>query len=199
MTEKENMLSGILYDTSDEELVKGRDYARLASNKFNKTDETEKEERKIILKELLGSIGENSEMYPNIQFDYGYNTYIGEDCYFNFNCTILDCAEVRIGNNVFVGPNVSFLTPLHPFLSKERNVRTNEKGNKYTMEYCKPITVGDNVWFGGGVIVNPGVTIGHDTVIGSGSVVTRDIPDGVIAAGVPCRVIRKITQEDKME
>lgn len=199
MTEKEKMLSGMLYDAYDEELVKQRIYARQSSAKFNQTDESEKNERQQILKELLGSIGENVEMSPNIQFDYGYNTYIGDNCYINFNCTILDCAEVHIGDNVLIGPNVSFLTPLHPILPEERKPHTDEKGNIYMLEYCKPITIGDNVWFGGGVIVNPNVTIGHDTVIGSGSVVTRDIPSGVLAAGVPCKVIRKITEADRLE
>ena len=144
-------------------------------------------------------MGENVYINQNINFDYGYNTYIDDNSYFNFNCTFLDCAEIRIGKNVFVGPNVSFLTPVHPLLAKERNINIDENGNKYILEYCKPINVGDNVWIGGGAIVNPGVSIGNDTVIGSGSVVTKDIPSGVVAAGVPCRVIREITESDSIE
>jgi maltose O-acetyltransferase len=199
MTEKEKMLSGKLYKTSDEELVKQRDLARNVSALYNQTTEDQKERRQEILKGLLGSMGEGVEIFPSVQFDYGCNTYIGDNCYFNFNCTFLDCAEIRIGNNAFIGPNVSFLTPIHPLLARERNVQVDENGQNYMMEYCKPITVEDNVWFGGGVTVTPGVTIGHDSVIGAGSVVTKDIPPGVIAAGLPCRVIREITEQDSIE
>lgn len=137
-------------------------------------------------------------MYPNVRLDYGCNTYIGSNCYFNFNCIFLDCAEIHVGDNVFVGPNVLFLTPIHPLLAEERNRRVDRDGHIHLFEYCKPIEIESNVWIGGGAIVNPGVTIGHDSVIGSGSVVTKDIPSGVIAAGVPCKVIRKVTEEDKM-
>ena len=199
MSEKEKMLSGELYKTSDEELVRQRDLARNASAQYNHTTEEEKERRQEILKELLGSLGEGVEIFPVVQFDYGCNTYIGDNCYINFNCTFLDCAEIRIGNNVFIGPNVSLLTPIHPLLAKERNVRIDENGQRYMIEFCKPITIEDNVWFGGGVTVTPGVRIGHDSVIGAGSVVTRDIPPGVIAAGVPCKVIREITEQDSVE
>lgn len=199
MTEREKMVDCLIYNPSDEELEKIRTFARQSSAKFNNTDDTEKEKRQEILKKLLGSIGDNVQMYPYINFDYGCNTYIGDNCYFNFNCTILDCAEVRFGNNVFVGPNSAFLTPVHPFLARERNFKEDKNGKKHIVLYSKPISIEDNVWFGGGVIVNPGVTIEHDTVIGSGSVVTKDIPSGVIAAGNPCRVIREITDEDTIE
>jgi len=199
MTEREKMLSGKLYKTSDEELVKQRDLARNASSRYNSTTEEEKKERQEILKGLLGHLGEGVKIFPSVQFDYGCNIYIGDNCYINFNCTFLDCAEIRIGNNVFIGPGASFLTPVHPLLAEERNVRVDENGQKYMMEYCKPITIEDNVWFGGGVTVTPGVTVGHDTVIGAGSVVTKDIPSGVIAAGVPCNVIREITEQDRIE
>lgn len=199
MTEREKMVAGLLYDPSDIELENQRNIARQRSIDFNRTNENQKEERIEILKSLVGHLGENVEIYPNINFDYGCNTYIGTNCYFNFNCTILDCAEVRFGNNIFVGPNVSFLTPIHPLLSSERNIRVEENGRKYLLEYCKPINIEDNVWIGGDVTVNPGVTIGHDTVIGSGSVVTKDIPSGVIAAGNPCRVLREITEADRIQ
>lgn len=198
MTEKEKMLAGMNYKTSDRELVELRNYARDMSAKFNKTTENETELRQTILQNLLGSMGKNVEVYPVVQFDYGSNTYIGDNCYFNFNCIFLDCAKIQIGNNVFVGPNTSFLTPVHPLLSRERNIRIDEDGESYTIESCKPITIGDNVWIGGNVTVTPGVKIGHDTVIGAGSVVTKDIPPNVVAAGVPCRVIREITEADSM-
>lgn len=198
MTEREKMLSSVLYDPMDPDLTRQRDKARRVSAQFNQTDEGDPGERRKLLEELLGAFGEDSEMNPHVKFDYGCNTYIGKNCYFNFNCTILDCGEVRFGDNVLVGPNVSFLTPLHPLLAEERNYRRDENGRRYILEYCKPITIEDNVWFGGSVTVNAGVTIGHDSVIGSGSVVTRDIPPGVLAAGVPCRVIRPLTERDRM-
>lgn len=199
MTEKEKMLNGFLYDTSDGELVHQRDMARDASERFNRTMESEKEKRLKILKGLLGGIGEDTEVFPTVKFDYGCNTFIGSGCYINFNAVFLDCAQIRLGNNVFVGPNVSFLTPIHLLLARERNLRTAADGHKYMMEYCLPITVEDNVWMGGSVTVMPGVTIGHDSVIGAGSVVTKDIPSGVIAVGNPCRVLRKITEADSVE
>ncbi|WP_148466897.1 sugar O-acetyltransferase [Paenibacillus senegalimassiliensis] len=198
LTEKQKMLAGMLYKTSDEELVKQRDIARNASTRYNHTTEEQKEERREILEGLLGSLGKDIELAPIVQFDYGCNTYIGDNCYINFNCTFLDCAEIRIGNNVFLGPNVSLLTPVHPLLASERNFRFDDQGERYLIESCKPITIGDNVWFGGNVTVTPGVTIGHDSVIGAGSVVTKDIPPGVVAAGVPCRVIREITEADSV-
>ena len=192
------MLSGELYDASNIDLSKQRTLARQAADRFNRTDELEVGKRQEILKQLLGSIGSGVEMYPNVRFDYGCNTHIGNNYYFNFNCIFWDCAEIHFGDNVFVGPNVLFLTPIHPLLSEERNRRVDKNSHTHLLEYCKPIKIEPNVWIGGGVIVNPGVTIGHDSVIGSGSVVTKDIPSGVIAVGVPCKVFRKITEEDKM-
>lgn len=198
MTEKEKMLSGKLYDTSDTELENLRDIARDASEKYNRTSESEKVGRRKILEELLGAFGAGSEIYPTVKFDYGCNTYIGDRCYINFNAVFLDCAEIRLGNDVFVGPNVSFLTPIHPLLARERNIRTAADGHFYMIESCKPITVEHNVWIGGSVTIMPGVTIGHDSVIGAGSVVTKDIPSGVIAVGNPCRVLREITEADRV-
>ena len=199
MTEREKMLAGKLYDSSDKELAEARLYARQKTREYNRTEVDEQEKRDRIIKELLGHAGENLFMEPDIRFDYGRNTYIGDNCYFNYNCMILDVGEVRIGDHVMVGPNVSILTPMHPLLASERNMRTDADGRNYVLEYCKPITIGDNVWIGGNVTINGGVTIGSGCVIGSGSVVTRDIPPGVIAAGVPCKVIREITEEDSVE
>lgn len=196
MTEREKMIGGRWYDTSDPWLAARRDFARDMSEKYNRTLESEWGKRREILEALLGSVGDDVEIYPNIKFDYGCNTYIGHRCYINFNATFLDCAEIRLGNDIFIGPNVSFLTPVHPLLAAERNVRTAPDGHHYMIESCRPITVEDNVWIGGGATVLPGVTIGHDSVIGAGSVVSKDIPPGVIAAGNPCRVIREITQDD---
>ena len=196
MTEMEKMLSGQWYDTSDPQLAARRDFARDMSEKYNRTAEAEVQLRQGILKQLLGSVGEQTELHPSIKFDYGCNTFIGDRCYINFNAVFLDCAKIRLGNDIFVGPNTSFLTPIHPLLARERNVRTAPDGHTYMLERCQPVTVEDCVWLGGDVTVLPGVTIGHDSVIGAGSVVTKDIPPGVVAAGNPCRVLRKITEDD---
>ena len=199
MTEREKMLSGRLYDPSDPALTRQRRQARRLANAFNRTDEDDTAERRRILHALFGHVGEGTELNPEIRADYGMNTYIGDLCYFNFNTTFLDCAEIRFGTQVMVGPNVSFLTPLHPLVAEERAYRCREDGSLYALEYCRPIYVGSHVWIGGNVTVNGGVSIGGGAVIGSGSVVTRDIPPGVVAAGIPCRVLRPITGADRME
>ncbi|MDD3193962.1 MAG: sugar O-acetyltransferase [Oscillospiraceae bacterium] len=199
MTEREKMLAGRLYDPSDRELACLREKAFRLVGQFNGLDKTENGPQRDILRQLLGGMGEHVTFRAAVRFDYGCNTYVGDNCYFNFNAVFLDCAEIRIGSNVMVGPGVSFFTALHPLLAEERNARTDGNGRRYNLEYARPITVEDSVWLGGGVIVNGGVTIGRGAVIGSGSVVTRDIPPGVVAAGVPCRVIRPITEADRME
>lgn len=196
MSEKDKMLSGEIYISADKELSKARMEARDYSQAFNKTTELDGAKRKAILKNLLGELGEKSIVSPNVYFDYGSNTYIGKNCFFNFNTTFLDCAEIRFGNNVLVGPNCSFLTPVHPMHGLERRQLQDKEGNWYTPEYAKPITVGNDVWICGSVVVNGGVTIGDGAVIASGSVVTKDIPKNTFAAGNPCRVIREITEED---
>lgn len=199
MTEREKMLAGLLYDASDPELQRLRLNARRLSRLFAEAVEEENwEAGDSLMRRLLGGAGPGLEITPPVRFDYGCNTYLGEGCYFNFNTTILDCARVEFGDNVMVGPNCSFLTPLHPLLAEERRARTAPDGRVFCLEYARPIRVGSDVWFGGGVTVNGGVTIGDGSVIGSGSVVTRDIPPGVLAAGVPCRVIRPITEADRM-
>lgn len=192
------MLAGKLYNPLDRELTDIRLKSHALIDRFNLSGDQETELRTELLSQILGRAGAHLEMTPPIRFDYGCNTYIGDRCYFNFNATFLDCAEIRFGDDVFVGPNVSFLTPVHPFLARERNFTFDENGNKRDQEYAKPIRIGCGVWIAGGVIVNPGVTIGSNCVIGSGSVVTRDIPDGVLAFGNPCRVIRELTEEDSV-
>ncbi|MBS4958869.1 MAG: sugar O-acetyltransferase [Clostridium celatum] len=198
MTEKEKMLKGFIYDTSDPELVKLRKIARDIARKFNNTTEDEVEIRKSLLKEVLGKIGEGTEINPDIKLDYGCNIYIGDRCYINFNSVFLDCAEICLGNDVFVGPGVSFVTPIHPMISSERNARLKSDGSYYMLEYAQPINIGDNVWICSNVTILPGVSIGSNTVIGAGSVVTKDIPSNVLAVGNPCRVIRNITEQDKV-
>ena len=197
MTEREKMVAGMLYDSADQELQDLRERCVHLCKKFNDLSELRAAEQKEVLKELLGSVGEHLWIRPPLRLDYGCNVYLG-NVSINFNCTMLDVAPIRIGDNVQIGPNVSFFTASHPLLAKERNAQFDETGRRYTLEYGKPITVEDNVWIGGGSIINGGVTIGHDAVIGAGSVVTKDIPAGVVAAGVPCRVIRPLTEEDSM-
>ncbi len=182
-TEKEKMLAGEMYNPADPELVKEHLEAGRKVRIYNQTLETEKELRTILLKELLGSTGENVYMEPNIRFDYGYNTHVGENFFANFDCTILDVCEVRFGDNCMLGPGVQIYTATHPLNPTERN-----SGK----EYGKPITIGNNVWIGGTAIVNPGVTIGNNVVIASGAVVTKDVPDNVVVGGNPARIIKEI-------
>lgn len=189
MTEKEKMLEGKLYKSFGEELLNERQYAKELIFDFNALRPTEIEKRNEIIKKLFGKTKDNFFIEPPFRCDYGYNIFIGDNFYSNYNCTILDCAKVTIGDNVLFAPNVSLFTAGHPVDSELRNTGA---------EYAFPITIGNNVWIGGGVIVNPGVTIGNNVVIGSGSVVTKDIPVNVIAAGNPCRIIREITDKDKI-
>lgn len=188
MKEKEKMIAGKLYRAFEEELVEERQAAKELIFEFNALHPSKIEQRNEIIKRLFGKTGKNFIIEPPFRCDYGYNISIGENFYANYNCTIIDCAKVTIGDNVFIAPNVSLFTAGHPIHPDVRNDQ---------LEYAIPISIGNNVWLGGGAIVNPGVTIGDNTVIGSGSVVTKDIPANVIAVGNPCRVKRKITEKDK--
>jgi len=183
MTEREKMLAGHLYDAGDPELMALRVKARDGFALYNATSDSEFERRQQLLKELLGSMGEHIDIQPPFFFDYGVNIHLGEKVFMNFNCVILDCAEVHIGDQTMFGPAVQVYTASHPLNAAER-----VKGP----ELAYGIRIGKRVWIGGGAIICPGVTIGDDTTIGAGSVVTKDIPSGVFAAGNPCRVIKKI-------
>lgn len=193
------MIAGELYDPSDSELASMRKRVRKLFKQYNDSDEDDTKQREELLREMFGKCGQRLYCEPPLRFDYGCNTEVGEDFYANFNLVILDCAPVRIGKQCFIGPNVTIATPVHPLLSCDRNMRRADDGHYYDLEYAKPITIGDNVWLASGVIICGGVTIGHDTVIGAGSIVTRDIPAGVFAAGDPCRVIRELRESDKMQ
>ena len=200
MTELEKMLKGKIYDPSDEELLNLRINAHRLSKLYNDTFETQFEERKEILKQLLPNIKEGVFLQGPIYFDYGAFTSIGKNSYANFNLTVLDCCPVTIGDNVFIGPNVSLLTPIHPLRYQDRNIYYNkEKGYNTDQEYAKPITIKDNCWIAGNVTICGGVTIGEGCVIGAGSVVTKDIPDNSLAFGNPCKVKRKITEQDSLK
>lgn len=184
MTEKEKAAEGLLYDANnDPELL--AEMAAGAEKCFvlNSLPPSKAEERKEAIRNLLGRTGEKFEIRSPFFCDYGYNIEIGENFFMNMNCVILDGAKVTFGDNVFVAPGCGFYTAGHPLDAEQRN-----RG----LEYARPIKVGSNVWIGGNVCVLPGVTIGDNSVIGAGSVVTRDIPSGVVAAGNPCRVIRQI-------
>lgn len=187
--EKKKMLSGRLYcPREDAELEADVKKCRRLVRLINNSTEEQTEERRQWLRELLGGCGERYHFEPPVHFDYSCNTYIGENFYANFDCIILDVAKVTIGDMVMFGPRVSVFTAGHPIDPEIRGE---------ILEYGYPVTIGNNVWIGGHTVINPGVTIGDNVVIGSGSVVTKDIPANVVAAGVPCRVIRPITQEDR--
>ncbi|MBU3129320.1 sugar O-acetyltransferase [Clostridium tagluense] len=188
MTEKEKMIGGKAYKAFGEELSSERQAAKEMIFDYNSLRPSEGNKQKEILKKLLGVVRNDFYIEPPFRCDYGYNISIGENFYSNYNCTILDCAKVTIGDNVMFAPNVSLFTAGHPIHFEPRNAG---------LEYAFPINIGNNVWLGGGVIVNPGITIGDNVVIGSGSVVTKDIPPNSIAVGNPCKVIRQISEEDK--
>lgn len=183
LTQREKMLKGELYNALDPELMSARKKTRILLKQFNASVGEDFEVTLNVLTKILGKKGNNSWIEPPFYCDYGNNIYLGNNVYFNFNCIILDPAEVHIGNNTIFGPNVQIYTATHPLESAERR-----KG----LELAKPITIGSDVWVGGSAIINPGVKIGSRSIIGSGSVVTRDVPEGVIAVGNPCKVIREV-------
>lgn len=189
MTEKEKRDRGMLYAAdADEQLSLERLACKDMCHKLNGLPPSNAEEKNGIIRGLLARTGKSFCILSPFYADYGYNIEIGENFFANHNCVILDGAKVTFGDNVYIAPDCGFYTAGHPIDSERRNAG---------LEYAYPITVGNNVWFGGGVRVCPGVTIGNNVVIGAGSVVTKDIPDNVVAAGNPCRVIRPITDADK--
>ena len=199
MTEHEKMLAGKIYDPFTEGMPEERTNAHRLCKLYNDTTETDAQRRKEILNELLPNRGENVYLQGPIYFDFGTNTVIGKDSYANFNFTVLDEGRVSIGSSVFIGPNVSLLTPIHPLCYPDRNSFFNKKtGSVTNLEYTAPIVIEDNCWIAANVTVCGGVTIGEGCVIGAGSVVTRDIPANSLAAGNPCRVIRTITEADRL-
>jgi maltose O-acetyltransferase len=181
-TEREKMLAGELYDPLDPELVAARVRARDLCQTLNATREREEDTRRRLLVELFGAGGGDVWMQPPFFCDYGSNIFLGKRVFFNFNCIVLDVCEVRIGEFTLFGPAVQIYTATHPLEAELRR----------SQEFGKPVAIGSDVWVGGAAVICPGVTIGSRSVIGAGSVVTRDIPDGVFAAGNPCRVIRQL-------
>jgi maltose O-acetyltransferase len=182
-SQKERMLSGELYLADDPELMADYRRARLLVERFNLTSVTDDDERGLLLSELLGGIGPGSEIRPPFQCDYGFPITIGARSFVNYGAVILDCAPVEIGDEVQIATNVQLLTATHPL---DASVRRRD------WESAAPISIADGAWLGGGVIVCPGVSIGENTVVGAGSVVTRDLPAGVLAVGNPSRVVREV-------
>ena len=186
--EFEKCMRGEMYNTT----FRGRDElvtaALMLCQEYNRTPANDKKRREELVRELFGKVGKNPDVEPNVFCGFGFNVEVGDNFFANVNLVILDGAKVRIGNKAFIAPNVGIYTAGHPFDVKQRN-----EG----LEYAFPVTIGDNVWIGAQACILPGVTIGDNTVIAGGSVVTKDIPANVIAAGNPCRVIREITEADR--
>lgn len=188
MTEWEKLCGGLIYNDFDDDLFERRVAAKRLFRAYNRTDDEEAAERKRILGELLGSVGENVWIEPDFRCEFGRNIIIEDNVYINFGCVILDCAQVVIGKNTLIGPNVGIYPVNHAIDARER------------INGCccgKPVRIGSNVWLGGDVKILAGVTIGDNSIIGTGSIVTKDVPENVIAVGNPCRVLRRITEEDK--
>ena len=183
-TDQQKMVAGDVYDPFDAQLVAARSRARDLCQTLNATREAAQDERRRILKELIGKGGDSVWMQPPFFCDYGFNIHLGERVFFNFNCVVLDVCPVHIGSFTLFGPSVQIYTPLHPFNAESRRQE----------EFGKSVHIGSDVWVGGGAIILPGVRIGSRAVIGAGSVVTRDVPEDVFAAGNPCSVIREIAQ-----
>ena len=182
-SQRERMLAGDLYIADDPELAREYHRAMRLMGEFNRSSPEAPDEQRRILTELLGSLGTDAGIRPPLYCDYGYNIHIGARSFVNFGFVALDVGVITIGDDVQIGPNVQLLTPTHPVDAELRRAK---------WEAAEPITIGDNVWLGGGVIVLPGVTLGENTVVGAGAVVTRDLPAGVVAVGNPARVIRRV-------
>ncbi|WP_300700196.1 sugar O-acetyltransferase [Bacteroides sp.] len=187
-SEKEKMLAGMVYDPCDSELQNRWHEAKRLQKEFAQTDTTDTEKLNAVLSKLLGSRGERGWVAAPIFVDYGENIHLGVNVEINMNCTFLDCNTITIGDNSGIGPNVQFYAVGHPVDAAER---LSDNGGLWK-SYSAPITVGKNVWIGGGTIILPGVTIGDNTTIGAGSVVTSNIPSDVVAVGNPCRVIKQL-------
>ncbi len=195
MTEEEKIFAGRLFDARTQELRDIKHKAHEACRRFNQMDEYD-EGRLPIIRDFIGAIGGKYYFQGPIQFNYGTHTFIGENFFANFNLTVMDDARIFIGNNVMFGPNVSLMATNHPLLPKERTAMRYPDGHVSMSEYAEDIHIESNVWIAANSVVLGGVTIGEGSVIGAGSVVTKDIPAGYLAYGVPCRPMRPITEAD---
>ena len=188
--QKERMITGKLYNDLTEELVNARKETVRLTDRYNRTYGEEPQVREQVLKQILGSMGENVFFEPSLRCEFGFNIHIGNDFYANFDCVMLDGGGIEIGDHVLFGPRVGIYTTRHAFDAKERAAGAC---------FARPVKIGNNVWIGAGVHIDCGVAIGDNSIIGAGSVITRDIPANVVAAGVPCRVIRQISGEEKTD
>lgn len=195
--EEEKIRAGILFCPADPELVAIKRKTHNLDVDYNSTHEDEFEKRDAILHEILGEMGEGVRIQGPIAFHYGKHTKIGAHTFANFNFTVQDDAEVTIGEHCNFGPNVTIVTPVHPMVASERRAIRTASGEEKLLCWAKPVHIGKDCWFGASVTVCPGVTIGDNSVIGAGSVVTKDIPANMVAVGSPCRVIREIGQRDR--
>lgn len=195
--QKKRMSAGEFYNPTDQELVLARTRARYIADKFNRSRAWNLPYRTHLIKKLFPNGADGAFFEPSIRTEYGFNVKFGKNFYMNFDCQLLDVASIEIGDNVMFGPRVVVATPCHPLIAEERISHVYEDG-EHDWEYAKPVKIGNNVWVASCVTICGGVTIGDDTVIAAGSVVTRDIPSGVLAGGVPCKVIRPITDNDRM-
>ena len=192
MTEREKMLSGLLYDCGDPELLSQWHKAKDLMRDYNNADSSDLVFKNHILDMLLGGRGKNLWIAAPFYVDYGNNIYFGDNCEVNMNCTFLDDNKIFIGDNALIAPNVQIYTAYHPANAKDRFGGTkNDGGFPFCKTMASTVSIGDNVWIGGGAIIMPGITIGDNVVIGAGSVVTKNIPENVVAVGNPCRVLRE--------
>lgn len=196
-SQKERMIAREFYNPNGKELILARVRARMLADRFNRTKAWNIPYRTRLIKKMFPNGADGAFFEPNIRIEYGFNVKFGKNFYMNFDCQLLDVAPIEIGDNVMFGPRVTVATPMHPFVSEERAISTYSDG-VHDWEYARPVKIGDNVWVASSATICGGVTIGSDTVIAAGSVVTRDIPSGVLAAGVPCKVIRPITDADRL-
>ena len=193
MTEKEKMIQGLLYDSSDPELATHRTRAQKITKEYNQTERPDKTLRYDLLKSLFGHIGKNCYIEPTFRCDYGYNISVGENFYMNYDCLLLDICPITIGDNCMIAPGVHVYSATHPILYKERNERMIA-GKSICLEFGKPVTIGHNVWIGGRSVILPGITIGDGAIIAAGSVITKDVPANTIYGGNPAQLIRTIDQ-----
>lgn len=190
MTEYEKMLAGEIYNCGDPELLSLWHRAKDLAAKYNALPSADIKAKDAVLNELLGSRGEQVWITPPFYVDYGVNIHFGNNCEVNMNCVFLDDNKITIGNNALIAPCVQIYTAYHPTNCKNRNVKGEDGEFAFCLTQTAPVTIGDNVWIGGGAIIMPGVEIGDNVVIGAGSVVTKSVPSNTVAAGNPCRVIR---------
>lgn len=193
MTEREKMLAGLPYDGGDPELMEIWYRGKNLTREYNQCDYADRPRQKALLRELLGSMGENLQITAPFYVDYGAFIHIGENTEINMNCVFLDCNHITIGRNVLIAPGVHIYTVFHPVKAAERFPQRSAHADfDFAIGLTRPVTIGDNVWIGGSSVILPGVEIGDNTTIGAGSVVTKSIPPNVLAVGNPCRVVREL-------